>query len=46
MLFSGLFSLAVPSLSVITELKFFIFLSMETLLFVIRFSSLLDQGQR
>ena len=46
MLFSGLFSLAVPSLSVITESKFFILLSMEILLFVIRFSSLLDQGQR
>ena len=45
MLFSGLFSLAVPSLSVITESKFFIFLSMETLLFVIRVSSLLYQEQ-
>ena len=39
-------SLADPSLSVITESKFFIFLSMETLLFVIKFSSLLDQKQR
>ena len=46
MLFSGLFSLAVLSLFVITESKFFIFLSMETLLFVITFSSLLDQEQR
>ena len=46
MLFSGLFTLAVPSLSVITESKFFYDLSKETLQFVIRFSSLLDQGQR